>query len=77
MNQQARIRWRCRRGMLELDIVLLRFMDNHYAQLDARQRELFEVLLTHADHDLWNMISGKLEAPDQAFQPILKLLQEN
>jgi len=77
MNQQARIRWRCRRGMLELDIVLLRFMDTHYEQLDAYQRELFEALLTHADHDLWNMISGKMEAPDQALQPILKLLQEN
>lgn len=77
MNQQARIRWRCRRGMLELDIVLLRFMDSHYEQLDEHQRDLFETLLTHSDHDLWSMITHKMEAPDKAFQPILKLLQEN
>lgn len=77
MNQQARIRWRCRRGMLELDIVLLRFMNSHYAQLDEYERELFEALLTYSDHDLWNMITHKMEAPDKVFQPILKLLQEN
>ena len=71
------MRWRCRRGMLELDIVLLRFMDIHYEQLDEQQRELFEVLLTYPDHDLWNMISRNTGVPDEAFRPILRFLQEN
>ncbi len=77
MNHQARMRWRCRRGMLELDIVLQRFIDNHYEQLDEHQLELFEMLLSLSDHDLWNVIIGNTKEPDNQFQPVLKLLQEN
>ncbi|HNS59066.1 MAG TPA: succinate dehydrogenase assembly factor 2, partial [Nitrosomonas europaea] len=68
MNHQARMRWRCRRGMLELDIVLQRFIDNHYEQLDEHQLELFEVLLSLSDHDLWNMIICNPKEPDNQFQ---------
>jgi len=75
MSHQARIRWRCRRGMLELDIILQRFMDTHYAQLDTQQQEFFEVLLTYPDHDLWNMIIRNIDAPDEKLRPLLKLLQ--
>lgn len=77
MNHQARMRWRCRRGMLELDIVLQRFIDNHYEQLDEHQLELFEMLLSLSDHDLWNIIIGNPKEPNNQFQPVLKLLQEN
>ncbi|HRN81183.1 MAG TPA: succinate dehydrogenase assembly factor 2 [Nitrosomonas europaea] len=77
MNHQARMRWRCRRGMLELDIVLQRFIDNHYEQLDEHQLELFEMLLSLSDHDLWNIIIDNTKEPDNQFQPVLKLLQEN
>ncbi|CAD86284.1 MULTISPECIES: succinate dehydrogenase assembly factor 2 [Nitrosomonas] len=77
MNHQARMRWRCRRGMLELDIVLQRFIDNHYEQLDEHQLELFEMLLSLSDHDLWNIIIGNTKEPNNQFQPVLKLLQEN
>lgn len=77
MKHQARMRWRCRRGMLELDIILQRFIDNHYEQLDEYQLELFEVLLSLPDHDLWNIIIGNTKVFDNQFQPVLKLLQEN
>jgi antitoxin CptB len=77
MNHQARMRWRCRRGMLELDIVLQRFIDKHYAQLDECQLEQFEILLSLPDHDLWAMIVCKKDAPDEAFLPLLKLLRRS
>lgn len=77
MNRQARMRWRCRRGMLELDIVLQRFIDDHYEQLDEHQLKLFEALLSLPDHDLWNIIIGNTKVPDNQFQPVLKFLQEN
>lgn len=77
MNHQARMRWRCRRGMLELDIVLQRFIDAHYEALDKHQIMLFETLLSLPDHDLWNMIMGNREVPDDVFVPLLKLLQKN
>lgn len=77
MNLQARMRWRCRRGMLELDIVLQRFIDKHYAQLDACQLRQFEILLSLPDHDLWAMIVCKKDTPGDAFLPLLKLLRQS
>jgi antitoxin CptB len=77
MNLKARMRWRCRRGMLELDIVLQRFIDEHYTQLDERQLGQFGILLSLPDHDLWAMIACKRDAPDEAFLPLLKLLRQS
>jgi antitoxin CptB len=61
-----RIRWRCRRGLLELDIVLGRFAERHYAGLDEAQRAAFDALLDMPDNALWDMIAGRAEAaPDE------------
>ena len=57
----SRLRWRCRRGLLELDIVLGRFIE-HYTVLDATQRKVFDELLELPDNTLWDMISGKTDA---------------
>ncbi|MFZ3019075.1 MAG: succinate dehydrogenase assembly factor 2 [Gallionella sp.] len=60
-----RMRWRCRRGLLELDIVLGRFVERHYATLDEAELEAFDALLDMPDNPLWDMIAGRLEAPDE------------
>jgi len=52
-----RLRWHCRRGMLELDMVLARFLDEHIAQLTAPQRQDFERLVGMEDQDLWRYIT--------------------
>jgi len=57
-----RLRWRCRRGLLELDIVLGRFVDAHYAQLSEQEQQIFDEFLDMADNPLWDMISGRKEA---------------
>lgn len=77
MKEFERARWRCRRGMLELDIVLQRFMDQHYAQLDPQGLEQFERLLSLPDNDLWELIAGRQVNIDQCIQPVLKLLQKS
>jgi len=56
-----RIRWRSRRGLLELDIVLGRFVEGHYARLDEAEKSAFEVLLDMPDNSLWDMIVGRAE----------------
>ena len=55
-----RVRWRCRRGLLELDIVLGRFIEQHYAGLDAVEQVAFDALLDLPDTELWDLISGNL-----------------
>lgn len=54
-----RVRWRCRRGLLELDIVLGRFVTVHYAQLTQSEQQTFEVFLDMADNPLWDLVSGR------------------
>ncbi|PTR05950.1 antitoxin CptB [Nitrosospira sp. Nsp5] len=75
MKEQERARWRCRRGLLELDIVLQHFMDEYYARLDETELRQFETLLDLPDNDLWEMIALRKEAEDRSLQPVLRLLQ--
>ncbi|MCB1948319.1 succinate dehydrogenase assembly factor 2 [Nitrosomonas sp.] len=77
MKEFERAHWRCRRGMLELDIILQRFMDKHYRRLDAEELLQFEQLLSLADNDLWDLICARKTAIDDNQLPVLKLLQES
>lgn len=46
------LRWQCRRGMLELDFVLERYLDNHFDAVTAQEQVLFADLLTAQDPEL-------------------------
>ena len=61
MRNLERVRWRARRGLLELDIVLGRFIEAHYGQLDDAEKQAFETLLDMPDNPLWDMIAGRAE----------------
>ena len=70
-----RIRWRARRGLLELDIVLGRFIEAHYAQLDDAGKLAFEELLDMPDNPLWDMIAGKPEVGPGEQQELLEKIR--
>jgi antitoxin CptB len=70
-----RLRWRARRGLLELDIVLGRFIEAHYAQLDEAGRQAFEVLLDMPDNPLWDMVAGRQEAAPGEQQALLEKIR--
>ncbi len=70
-----RVRWRSRRGLLELDIVLGRFIDKHYAQLDEAGKQAFEALLDMPDNPLWDMIAGRQEATHGEQQALLEKIR--
>lgn len=75
-KEKERVRWRCRRGLLELDIVLGRFAEQHYAGLDAAQRSAFDALLDTPDNPLWDMIAGRMEAIPNEQQALLEKIRE-
>ncbi|BBI99664.1 hypothetical protein FGKAn22_13570 [Ferrigenium kumadai] len=75
MKNLERVRWRARRGLLELDIVLGRFIEAHYAQLDETERDAFEVLLDMPDNPLWDMIAGKQDATRGEQQALLEKIR--
>src|SRR6185503_4056566 len=56
-----RIRWRCRRGMLENDLVLARFLDAAAASLTEDDIAKLDVLLHMTDNALWDLICGRAE----------------
>lgn len=70
-----RARWRARRGLLELDIVLGRFIDAHYLRLDHAGQRAFEALLDMPDDRLWEMIGGKHEAIPGEQQALLETIR--
>ena len=53
-----RIRWRCRRGMLELDLVLNAFLERHFASLEPRSVDAFRALLERPDPELLDFVMG-------------------
>ncbi len=65
-----RLRWRCRRGLLELDLVLLKFIEQ-YAALDMALRDEFDRLLDMPDTLLWDAICGRIPPLNQSQQALL------
>lgn len=75
MKNLERVRWRSRRGLLELDIVLGRFIEQYYAQLDEAEQRAFEALLDMPDNPLWDMIAGRAEGTHTEQQALLKKIR--
>ncbi len=70
-----RIRWHCRRGLLELDLVLARFLDSRFEQLSLAEREIFSGLLERADTELWDLVSGRYRSNSVAEEALLDVMR--
>jgi antitoxin CptB len=57
--ESRRLAWRCRRGLLELDIVLQRFVAQHYDGLSAAELTAFDAMLALPDNDFWVLVSSE------------------
>jgi antitoxin CptB len=70
-----KIRWQCRRGLLELDLILQEFNRRHLAGLDPEQLECLEELLALPDNDLLDLAMGRAAAPEPRYQNVVQLLR--
>ena len=70
VSRLGRIRWQCRRGKLELDIILQPFLDRELHRLGADDLALFEELLELPDDRLLACLTGGEPAP-QRFGPLV------
>lgn len=61
----SRLRWRCRRGMRELDMLLLNFVERRYALADADEQASFRRLLTMPDPEILALLTGKAAPHDE------------
>lgn len=65
---ERKLRWQCRRGLKELDVILEPFMEEHYRDLDPELQQLFQRLMAEEDVDLlaWFMRYMRPDDPELA-----------
>jgi antitoxin CptB len=70
-----RLRWRCRRGMLENDLILTRFLDARGDAITEQEVASLDILLDMSDNELWDLLSGREEPADAAVALLLERLK--
>ncbi|MDH5611837.1 MAG: succinate dehydrogenase assembly factor 2 [Gammaproteobacteria bacterium] len=60
----SQLYWRCRRGMLELDLLLNTFVEAEYNSLTKEDTILFSTMLDYQDQFLLDLLLGKTQSPD-------------
>ncbi len=73
-NNKARLRWACRRGMLELDVLFLPFVDEAWDALNDEQKKIFDRLLACDDPDLFAWFMGHQECKDKQLNDMVQLI---
>jgi succinate dehydrogenase flavin-adding protein (antitoxin of CptAB toxin-antitoxin module) len=73
--EMNRLRWRCRRGLLENELVLERFLAQHADKLEGERLSAFQALLEYGDDELWGLVSGQSECRDPALSEVVGLLR--
>jgi len=76
MSELSRLRWLCRRGMKELDLVMSGYLDRHYASASDSQQAQFRDLLQLPDPDLYDLLLGRGEPDDPDLVALLQLLRK-
>lgn len=70
-----RIRWHSRRGLLELDLVLERFLAQHFDSLTPEQLRAYVALLDLPDNDFLDVVNGRAEITDPSLVDMVELLR--
>ena len=71
----SRLRWRCRRGMLENDIILTRYLDAVGRDIGAEDLAALDSLLDLSDNELWDLLCGRSEVRDEKLQHLVGQLR--
>jgi len=72
-----KLRWQCRRGMLELDLLLLPFFEKNFAHLSEVEKCCFERLLACNDQELYNWLIKHEIPPDKSFISLIDRIRTN
>ncbi len=73
-HEIGKLRWRCRRGLLENDLILERFFQRHCAHLTARQAQTLEHLMQLPDNDLLDLLLRRREPEGEWAYPEMREL---
>ncbi len=76
MNQRSRLIWRCRRGIREMDILLLDYLETHYDNASTEDQNTFEELLEETDLDILSWIMEKT-SPNEKYTNLISFIRES
>jgi len=68
-TEKRRLYWKCRRGLLELDIVLSRYLVKH------PEDDTLSDLLDLPDNDIWDYVSGRSDPVDERYRATVERLR--
>jgi antitoxin CptB len=69
-----RLRWRCRRGMRELDTLLMQFVDHAYAGAPTAEQTGFRALLSLPDPEILGLLTGRSRSEDPGIARVVERL---
>jgi antitoxin CptB len=75
MNELAKLRWQCRRGILELDLLLTRYLENGYVSATDEEKALFVELLTFEDDVLLEILMGGVVNPPARMKSVINSIR--
>ena len=73
----SRLRWSCRRGMLELDLWLNGYLDNAYKDATEKDQHDFQTLLEYPDQDLFDWLMGNTQPTDKNLLHIIECIRSS
>jgi antitoxin CptB len=76
-ERRARLKWRCRRGMRELDAVLQAFMRDSFAALSDDDKSRFETILELPDPELYGYLARREEPSDARDVRLFELIRSS
>ena len=74
MSEHARLKWLCRRGMKELDVLLEHYLEHEYPRAAEGERAAFRELLECQDPVLWDYVMEREQAPGEETGNVIRKL---
>ena len=75
MSELSRLKWRCRRGMRELDVVLLHYLEDVYPHAGPEEQAAFRRCLELQDPEILILLTGRGTCPDGAVAGVVEKIR--
>ena len=74
VDLKKKILWQCRRGLWELDAILIPFVERNFDDLDSENKSLFTELLSYEDIEVFDLLVNKINPKDKKMKPLVELI---
>lgn len=74
VDLKKKILWQCRRGLWELDAILIPFVERNFDDLDSENKTLFTELLSYEDIEVFDLLVNKINPKDKQMKPLVELI---